>query len=142
MAELKDRVNDFRKTVADKVGKVTERRPKETKGTLYGIGYGAFAGYLFGGAVTLGGAVVLPLIAVAAVTGGLIGNRAGIGKDKKDLLNEIDHEIAAVLETDDLEESKQLHKTAEAVDASDDPEDVEPALKKDAPHRGKSKTSS
>ncbi len=104
MAVFKNPVSSFKNIVTTKMGNITESRPNETKGTLYGLGYGAFTGYLFGGAVTFGsGAIVLPLIAVAAVTGGLIGNRAGIGKDRQSLLSEIDHEIAADLETSDEE---------------------------------------
>ncbi len=64
------------------------------------MGYGAFAGLLIGGVVSVG-AVGLPLIAVAAVTGGLIGNRAGIGKDKKTLLNELDHDSDTSQEASD-----------------------------------------
>lgn len=104
MVVLKNQVSNIKKVVTTKIDNITQSRPAETKGTLYGLGYGAFAGYLFGGAVTFGGgAVVLPLIAITAVTGGLIGNRAGIGKDRQAMLSEIDDEIAADLETLDEE---------------------------------------
>jgi uncharacterized protein YcfJ len=90
MSEIIDQASILKKIITDKVEAVTESRPKETRGTLYGIGYGAFAGFIIGGGVTIGSAVALPLVAVAAVTGGIIGNRAGIGKDKQTLQNEMD----------------------------------------------------
>lgn len=59
--------------------------PKEVKGTVAGIMAGAAIGTAIGGigVAAMGSAVGVSGAALLAVGGGVIGNRWGIGKDKK-----------------------------------------------------------
>lgn len=77
--------------VNQKVDQLTERlapnAPKEVKGTIAGVITGAAVGSAIGGIgiAALGTAVGLPASAVLAVGAGLVGNRWGISKDRKEL---------------------------------------------------------
>jgi len=59
-------------------------RPAETIGTLLGAGSGGAIGIVIGGmgVVAMGTGFGIPAGIVLGLTGGLIGNRIGVGKDR------------------------------------------------------------
>jgi len=61
-------------------------RPKEVKITLFGAGTGVGIGYAIGGSIGVVGffgGVGIPWVVLLALSGGVLGNRIGIAKDKK-----------------------------------------------------------